>query len=118
MKKMKKVLWIALVFALLLSLPNVFQRHQTEWKNSTYELIIPYQDIEMISKNTEGLSVSTVLERFKKAGLQAVSIEPETLKSLHDKGDITVITPDGMRNLLLFADQVSMDSIQQNKKGI
>ena len=118
MKKMKKVLWIALVFALLLSLPNVFQRHQAEWKNSTYELIIPYQDIEKISINDKGLSVSKVLERFKNAGLQAVSIEPETLKTLQDIGNVTVLTTDQMKQVLLFNDQVSMNTVPERREGI
>lgn len=118
MKNIKKVLWVVLVFALLFSLPNVFQRHQSEWKNSTYELIIPYQDIETISRDDEELSVSNVLERFKNVGLQAVSIEPETLKSLHAKGDITFITSDRMKELLLFDDQISTDGIPETQEGI
>ncbi|KAB2336747.1 polysaccharide biosynthesis protein [Cytobacillus depressus] len=101
-KKLKKFLWGLLIASLLLAIPGIAQRYQAEWKNNAYEMIIPYGDIEDTSLHGTDLPVEKILKRLKQAGLQAVSIEPETLNSLEKSGYVTAITSERMKEIAVF----------------
>lgn len=99
---MKKIFWSLLVVALIFTMPGIAERVKVEWANDTYEFIIPFEEISSLTeKNT--LQVQEVLSRLKSAGLQSVSLEPETLKSLESSGDIITFTPERMREVALFS---------------
>ncbi|PWW31251.1 O-antigen/teichoic acid export membrane protein [Cytobacillus oceanisediminis] len=103
-KNLKKALWGLLILSLILATPGIAQRFQAEWKNNAYEMVLPYGDIETMAE--DGLTTEEILTRLKQSGLQAVSIEPETLKSLEDKGYVTTITSERMREVSLFEEDV------------
>lgn len=92
MSRLKKAVLGLLILSLLLALPGLMQRHQAEWNNRNYETIIPFQDIQSLVSMDPSLQLEDVLQDLKSSGLHAVSIQPETLNSLEDKGDINVLT--------------------------
>ena len=112
-KKLKKILWGVLIASLLLAVPGIVERFQAEWNNKAYEMIIPYGDIENTSSKEIDLPVEEILDRLKKAGLQAVSIEPETLDSLEKKGYITTISTERMQELAVFEEELAQIDEQE-----
>ncbi|MCM3704264.1 DUF5693 family protein [Cytobacillus firmus] len=89
---MKKAVLSLLILSLLLTLPGLMKRHQAEWNNRNYETVIPFQDIQTLVAKDPSLKLEDVLQDLKDAGLHAVSVQPETLNSLEDIGDINVLT--------------------------
>ena len=117
-KKLKKILWGLLIASLLLAMPGIVERFQTEWKNTAYEMIIPYGDIERTSLNESDLPVEEILDRLKEAGLQAVSIEPENLDSLEKKGYVTTISTERMQELAVFDGEPAHMDEQGMREGL
>lgn len=101
-QKLKKILWGVLIVSLILSMPGIISRYQAEWNNRTYEMIIPYQSIDDILRRDPNLEETEVLDRLKKAGLQGVSLEPDSIKSLEQKGIVTTLTYEKIKQLALF----------------
>ena len=102
MSKMKKVLWIALIVSILLSLPGIGSRFQVEWNNRTYEMLIPYENIEDLAQKDRKLDEVKVLNRLKEAGLQGVSLEPATLASLQENGIVSILSYQNIKEMSLF----------------
>lgn len=101
-RKLKKILWGAIILSLLLSLPGIVNRHQAEWNNNTYEIIMPFENIDDIVRRDPTLEEDEVLQRLKESGLQGVSIEPDTLKKLQEKGIVTTLTYEKIKEMSLF----------------
>lgn len=114
MNKTKIILWITLTFFLLLTLPSVIERMKVEWNNNTYEFIIPYEEIEALVTEDPS-TLPEVLQQLKKAGLQSIGLEPDTLTSLRDRGEVITITPDRMRETILFSENIDPFIMQDNK---
>ncbi len=117
-KKLKKILWGVLIASLLLAVPGIVERLQAEWNNKAYEMMIPYGDIERTSLNGSDLPVEEILDRLKEAGLQAVSIEPETLDSLKKNGYITTISTERMQELAVFEEELAQIDEQAKHEGL
>lgn len=85
---LKKILWAIVIVAILLTIPSLLERLKVEQANNTYELALPYSNIEeMIEKGFDSPHrAEEVLLQLKEAGLQSVSIEPMTLERLELKG--------------------------------
>lgn len=115
---MRKALLGLLIVSLLLSLPGLMQRYQAERNNNTYETIVPIHDLETIVSKDSSLQLDQVLKRVQESGLQAVSVLPETLASLEEKGYVTVLTGERIKEMSIFnsgleevANQVSTDGV-------
>ncbi|RBP91534.1 hypothetical protein DFO70_108326 [Cytobacillus firmus] len=115
---MRKALLGLLIVSLLLSLPGLMQRYQAERNNNTYETIVPIHDLESIVSKDSSLQLDEVLKRVQESGLQAVSVLPETLASLEEKGYVTVLTGERIKEMSIFnsglekvANQVSTDGV-------
>lgn len=103
-QKLKRIASGLLILALLLSLPGIVERFKVEWNNRAYELVIPYESIDSIDRRDPSLEAEEILTRLKGAGLQGVSLEPDTLKSLEQKGLITTFTYEKIKQFSLFSD--------------
>lgn len=101
-RKLKKILWGLIILSLLLSLPGIANRFQAEWNNRTYEMIMPFENIDDLVRRDPTLDEVEVLDRLKVAGLQGVSIEPDSLKTLQEKGIVTILTYEKLMEMSLF----------------
>lgn len=79
---LKKLLWVIIVVALLATTPKLLERMQVEKANDTYDIVIPYGQIEEMGK---WLSFEDVLVELKSAGLKTISVEPVNLLELENK---------------------------------
>ena len=102
MTKLKKILWGLLIFSVIMSLPGIANRAQVEWNNNTYEMIIPYESIVNLVRKDPDLDEERVLNRLKDAGLQGVSLEPDSLQSLENKGIVSVLYYGEIKEMSLF----------------
>ncbi|QKS72382.1 hypothetical protein FLK61_37790 [Paenalkalicoccus suaedae] len=82
---MKKILWGVVILAMLVSIPFLWERVQVEGANDVYELSIPYDDIELMSRNA-GLDAELIYERLTaEQGIQSVALEPLTISDLRSR---------------------------------
>ncbi|TWT07010.1 hypothetical protein FQV26_04140 [Planococcus sp. CPCC 101016] len=106
---MKKVLIGILLAALLLTIPSVVQRIQIEESNKKIETIVPYKLTTPWLIEDPELTPEMILADFKNAGIQSVSLEPDTISSLERKGLITAVSTSRMREHLLLTRQDSLE---------
>ncbi|RBW67595.1 DUF5693 family protein [Bacillus taeanensis] len=81
---MKKSLIVLLLISFVLTVPLISERVKTEWQNNTYEITVPYEEAEALMN--EGLNKDNVFTSLKEAGVQSLSLTPETLWTLQEKG--------------------------------
>lgn len=102
MKINKKILIGFLIISFILTLPGIVNRFQVEWNNRTYEMVIPYENINELVRRDPSMDEKDVLTRLKVAGLQGVSLEPDSLESLEHKGIISIFTNEEIKEMSLF----------------
>ena len=104
-KRMKKHLWLwAIIVALLVAAsPSLIDRWNAEQHSDQYEIIIPYEEIQIAANGTD-YTIDELLQQFKSNGLDNVSLEPLTLKSLEENGIVTVDTEFELASLLRFTE--------------
>ncbi|MGG3999929.1 DUF5693 family protein [Anoxybacillus kestanbolensis] len=101
MKHVKKWLLIIIALSLLLIAPAVGKRHEVEWNNRTYEIIMPYDEIEAwLQQDSEH-----VWKKLKEAGLTTVSVEAETLESLEKSGHVLLLKMDEWKHTLVLLNE-------------
>lgn len=93
------------------------QRHQAEWNNRNYETIIPFQDIQSLVSKDPSLQLEDVLRDLKDAGPHGVSIQPETLNSLEDIGDINVLTGGRIQEMSILNSEVENSVDRLSNEG-
>ncbi|RXJ02958.1 hypothetical protein DS745_05080 [Anaerobacillus alkaliphilus] len=76
---LKKILWAIVVVALIATTPILLERSKVEKANDTYEIVLPYGQIEEMG---QWLNIESVLAQLKEAGLSTISIEPVNLSEL------------------------------------
>ncbi len=116
MNGLKKWLWIVLIIFLLLNVPAIYSRFTTEWDNNTYEMIVPNDEIKELVDNDPTLKEDHVYDELRKAGLESVSVEPETLKSLEENGQLSIISKEAMAEKMLF-DHIDVNGNREFKKN-
>ncbi|MBM7551692.1 DUF5693 family protein [Thalassobacillus pellis] len=79
---MKKQLWLwsLIILLLLVSLPGLYERWNSETENDTFEFIVPYQDIHDLTVDNN-MSLDHALSTLEESGLTTVSLAPSTLSS-------------------------------------
>ncbi|ANU22456.1 DUF5693 family protein [Planococcus donghaensis] len=102
---MKKVLIGILLAALLLTIPTVVQRLQIEEANKSIETIVPYKTTSNWMIEDPELTFDEILADFKNAGVQSISLEPDTVSSLERKRLITAVSSSRMQEYLLLTQQ-------------
>lgn len=98
---MKKVFIGVIVLSILLTIPSVFQRVQIEEAAKEYEVIIPYNIVSQWIEKNPSVDQETLLEELAAAGVRSISIEPDTIRTLENKGEISVISTNRLREHLL-----------------
>lgn len=104
----KKPLWIILTVSLILSIPAIWERMTTEWNNNIYEFVVPYEEVTELAVRTDR-DTTEILQRLKNAGVESVSLEPITLEDLSLSGDIVILSPERVREIALFSDDMDLD---------
>ncbi|MGX1901850.1 DUF5693 family protein [Thermolongibacillus altinsuensis] len=100
---MKKWIWLAIAITLVWTASAIYSRHEAEWKNRSYEIMMPYDQIqEAVQSSAEE---DKLLARLKKAGLTSISIEAETLHSLEKAGVVFTFERDELLKSLIIADE-------------
>ena len=107
---MKKVLIGILLAALLLTIPSAFQRIQIEESNKKIETIIPFKLTNNWLVEDPSLTTESILADFKNAGVQSISLEPDTVSTLERKGLITAVSTSRMREHLLLTQQDPLEA--------
>ena len=102
MKHVKKWLLIIIALSLVLIAPAVGERHQAEWDNRTYEMIMPYDEIEAWLQEEKE---EDVWKQLKEAGLTTVSVEAETLESLEKSGHVLLLKMDEWKHTLVLLNE-------------
>lgn len=110
----KKPLWIILTVSIILSLPAIWERMTTEWNNNIYEFIVPYEEITELAIRTDS-DTTEIMQRLKDAGVETVSLEPISLNELSLIGDIVVLSPERVREIAVFSDDVDLNAMQDNQ---
>lgn len=95
---LRKILIGIVALSLLISIPSFIQRIQVEKENNTYELTIPYDQLnEMIELGEEILfTEEEFFAELKNSGLRSIGLEPITIEVLEDKYVVKQVTVDEM----------------------
>jgi len=99
----KKWLWGILVLALIISLPGISNRWQTESASDNYEIIVPYDEIMAVVEESD-FTIDEVLSTLTKSGLTSVSLEPLSLENLKDRNLVSIFEENELADTLLFTE--------------
>lgn len=102
MKHVKKWLLFIIAISLVLIAPAVGKRHQAEWDNRTYEMMMPYDEIEAWLQEEKE---EDVWKQLKEAGLTTVSVEAETLESLEKSGHVLLLKMNEWKHTLVLLNE-------------
>ncbi|OIJ13045.1 hypothetical protein BKP37_11035 [Anaerobacillus alkalilacustris] len=86
---MNKFIWGFIIFTLVVSIPSLIDRVKVENKNTTYEVVIPFSDVQALSK--VGLSTREILHDLQEANVSSISFKPLTIQDLEERYIIQVI---------------------------
>ncbi|MBZ5202068.1 hypothetical protein HU147_12650 [Planomicrobium chinense] len=114
---MQKVLIAVVLAAMILTIPSIVQRVQIEESNETVETIVPYKLVHQWLGSDSTVTRDQVFADLKEAGVQSISLEPDTLRTLERKGIITAVNSARMREHLLLNRQEPLDEYY-NKEGL
>ncbi|MFJ7920541.1 DUF5693 family protein [Lysinibacillus fusiformis] len=110
----QKWLWGIIVLLLVVSSTGIMMRWDAEQSNDSYEIVIPFDEIQTADKNSD-LTMDEILSSLKEAGLTTVSLEPLTLKEMEKQNLITVYKENDLAAQLLFTPY--KDAVDRSKSG-
>ncbi|OXS77354.1 hypothetical protein B1B04_00800 [Lysinibacillus sp. KCTC 33748] len=110
----QKWLWGIVILLLVVSSPGIMMRWNAEQANDAYEIVIPYDEIQVVNKESD-LTMDKILSSLKDAGLTTVSLEPLTLKEMEHQGLISIYDENDLASQLRFTPY--KDAIDVNKSG-
>lgn len=110
----QKWLWGIIVLLLVVSSTGIMMRWNAEQSNDSYEIVIPFDEIQTADKNSD-LTMDEILSSLKEAGLTTVSLEPLTLKEMEKQNLITVYKENDLAAQLLFTPY--KDAVEVTKSG-
>lgn len=94
-------IWSIISILIILSLPGLYNRWAIETKNTTYEMVTPFEEIAEVA-NKNALNIEDVLTLLQDAGLTSVSLSPFSLIDLERQGLITIYDEEELKNKLRF----------------
>jgi hypothetical protein len=112
---LKKVLFGLLIVSLLLTSPMIYERVKTESANNTYEVMVPYTDIEILK--SEDVSAKEIYSSLKEAKVHSITFEPETISSLSTQGVVAVLRKKDIRNYFALSGSSNMVDLPK-KDGV
>lgn len=114
---MQKVLIGIVLAAIILTIPSIYERVQVEESNKTVETIVPYKYILNWMIADPELDQQQILDQLQQVGVNSISMEPDTLGTLQQKGELTVLSAPRMSELLIF-NQMEPLSHPFDKEGV
>jgi Family of unknown function (DUF5693) len=93
----------------------IFERIKTESANNTYEVMVPYTDLEILK--SEDVSTEEIYKGLKEAKVHSITFEPETLNSLNTQGIVAVLRKQDIRNYFALSGSSNMVDLPK-KDGI
>ncbi|RLQ86738.1 DUF5693 family protein [Planomicrobium sp. Y74] len=114
---MQKVLIGIILAAIILTIPSIYNRVQVEESNKTVETIVPYKYIMDWTIQDPELDEERILSQLQESGIDTISLTPDTLRTLQQKGNITILDVATMNELLIFN---KMEPLMHpfNKEGV
>lgn len=109
---------LLLVIAFVLVIPGNVQRHQIEWENDQYEIVMPFDELYTLSQEDEEWPLDRILTNLGQSGLDGVSLEPETLSTLRQKGSVTILSTERVNELSLLSSEFSRLAEQVEVDGL
>ncbi|KMY52474.1 hypothetical protein AC625_22320 [Peribacillus loiseleuriae] len=105
--KNRRWLWSIMILLLIVSLPGLSDRWKVEWQNNQYEMILPFNEIQDLTKDfgKDKITLAQALSSLKEAGLDTVSFEPDTLSELENQHVISILSQQNIKDLTLFNDE-------------
>ncbi|MFJ7734107.1 DUF5693 family protein [Lysinibacillus sp. NPDC097231] len=97
----QKWLWGIVVLLLIVSSPGIMMRWNAEQSNDSYEIVIPYDEIQVVNKESD-LTMDKILSSLKDAGLTTVSLEPLTLKEMERQNMVSIYEENELAAQLRF----------------
>jgi Family of unknown function (DUF5693) len=93
----------------------IYERIKTESANNTYEVMVPYTDIEILK--SEDVSANEIYKELKDVHVHSITFEPETISSLSTQGIVAVLRKKDIRNYFALAGLTQMVDLPK-KDGI
>ncbi len=112
--KFKKLYLLLIVFGLVAAIGLAYQRFQVEKSYKTYELTISYNNIKTMAAMSD-ISIAEELKAWQEAGINSVSLNEETLKTLKSNRDFKISIKTQGCDLFIEGTKEGLDFIE---KGI
>ena len=87
--KSNAILLAALAVCAVVSIGVIFARMSVESENKTYDIVLDYNELELLSEQSEH-DISWWLSEFKKMGITRVGLQEESLMSLMENSPMAV----------------------------
>lgn len=87
--KENKILLLIIAVAVIISLITIGMRFSVENRNKTYDIVLDYNEIEMMAEQSEH-DVSWWLNEFKKSGITKVGLAEESMVSLIENTEMPI----------------------------
>ena len=87
--KANRILLALLAIAVLVSLTVIARRWQIESENKTYDVILDYNELELLSQQSDE-DINWWLEQFRDMGITRVGLTEESLTSLMESSPLSV----------------------------
>lgn len=103
---MKKILWIFTILLVIGSVPSLFEKHRIEQSSKNVEYVVDYESLLTLSETAESEDfIHESLLALKKANVTSIGIHENTLKSLEEKGYISVFTGKDLRKQSILSNE-------------
>lgn len=106
---MKKIFLAIVALSILLTAPLIYTRAKVEWKNDTYEMIVPYEEIrELVIR---GLDEKMIVDTLNENGVRGISFEPMGIQDLERKGQVLTLTKSDLISMVQNKDESTREKI-------
>lgn len=112
---MKKALMAIVVLSILLTAPLIYNRAKVEWKNDTYEMIVPVEEIRALADR--GLDTKTILTTLHDHGVRGISFEPTGIQDLEKKGQIMTLTRSDLLGMVQNKDEATREKLLYSREN-
>lgn len=112
---LKKVLMAIVVLSILLTAPLIYHRAKVEWKNDTYEMIVPYEEIRELANR--GLDTKTIVKTLYDNGVRGVSFEPTGIQDLIKQGQVMTLNKSDLFSMLQKEDENTRENLLYSREN-
>ncbi|WP_102344846.1 DUF5693 family protein [Bacillus sp. Marseille-P3661] len=113
---MKKILLAIVALSILLTAPLIYNRAKVEWQNDTYEMIVPYDELQELT--LRGLDPDVMYKELYESGVRGVAIEPTGIRDLVEDGQVITLTKSDMLSMVDHDEQLREQIIYTESKGL